>query len=151
MRRAFTLVELLVVIAVIAILVALLIPAVQAAREAGRRITCANHMKQFALAVANYTSAHDDRLPPMVMAFFGNSGARPLPKGRFECNEWEGRQSPGWRIAVLPFLEEQTLSDQLDFSHGVLPSQIFPRFRTCFRCSSALRHQDTRVRIRNRH
>ena len=107
MRRGFTLVELLVVIAVIAILVALLIPAVQAAREAARRITCANHMKQFALAVANYTSAHDDRLPPVALGFFGTSGARPLPKGRWECDEMAGPQSPGWRIAVLPFLFDE--------------------------------------------
>ena len=57
-RRAFTLVELLVVIVIIAILVALLIPAVQGARGATRRTLCANNLKQVSLAVLEYSSAN---------------------------------------------------------------------------------------------
>ena len=135
-RRAFTLVELLVVIAIIGILVALLFPAVQSAREAARRIECANHMKQFALAVANYAGVHKESLPPVAMTFFGPGGRKPLRRGRFLCDAMSLNQSHGWRVAVLPFLEKQILYDQFDFSQGVITdanvpaiSQVLPVFQ----------------------
>ena len=62
-KRGFTLVELLVVIAIIGILVGLLLPAVQAAREAARRMQCSNSIKQLSLAMLNYESAYK-RFPP---------------------------------------------------------------------------------------
>ena len=98
MRRAFTLVELLVVVAIIALLVALLLPAVQAARSAARRSTCANNFKQVALATLNYASIHDT-LPPMTDTRFPGE------------SEWDYKV--GWRFTVLPFLEEKGLFEAL--------------------------------------
>src|SRR5271156_3421917 len=65
-RRGFTLIELLVVIAIIAVLIALLLPAVQSAREAARRIQCTNNMKQLGLALHNYISATNVAPPGIV-------------------------------------------------------------------------------------
>ena len=65
----FTLVELLVVIAIIGILIALLLPAVQAAREAARRSQCSSQMRQFGLAVHNFTSTYQEKLPPLQVGW----------------------------------------------------------------------------------
>ena len=98
---AFTLVELLVVIAIIGILVSLLLPAVQAARESARRISCANNLKQIALALLSH---HD--------TFKG------LPQGLYSADEDAGAGIPkedglGWATRLLPYIEEQAVNDQL--------------------------------------
>ncbi len=102
---AFTLVELLVVIAMIAILIALLLPAVQAAREAAReaarRIQCANHVKQIALAFHNYVDSNQ-RFPP---------GATPGP---FGGPIWGGPFNSWW-VTILPFVEQSAIYEQIDF------------------------------------
>ncbi|MDR2706001.1 MAG: DUF1559 domain-containing protein [Planctomycetaceae bacterium] len=95
----FTLVELLVVIAIIGVLIALLLPAVQAAREAARRMTCSNHMKQSALACHNYHDTYD-----------------AFPAGGYV---WQTdpntsiRLGQNWCISILPFIEQNTLYQDL--------------------------------------
>ncbi len=110
-QSAFTLVELLVVIAIIGILVALLLPAVQAAREAARRTSCKNAMKQTALAMINVESAIGGlpNFSPMLETGFDLAPHQPaatLAMG-------PGAQR-SWVIPTLPYMEEQALADQID-------------------------------------
>lgn len=92
-KRGFTLVELLVVIAIIGILVALLLPAVQAAREAARRTSCINNMRQLGIALLNYESSNN-RLPPGNS--FREKAADPLPAPRYTPHV----------VFLMQFLEE---------------------------------------------
>src|SRR4051812_24244738 len=108
-RKAFTLVELLVVIAIIGVLVALLLPAVQAAREAARRMQCSNALKQIGLGLQNY---HDtfQSLPYGARARFVNiSSSNPVGANGASQN-W----GPSWYVAILPFCEQKPLSDLLE-------------------------------------
>ena len=122
--RGFTLVELLVVIAIIGILVALLLPAIQAAREAARRMSCGNNLKQHGVAMHNF---HDVRqeFPP----------ARPGPDSttsrevlNAQVGDPAGERASGGRgyeksgasgfVLMLPFLESQALYDEYDIARG---------------------------------
>ena len=119
--NAFTLVELLVVIAIIGILVALLLPAVQAAREAARRIQCTNQLKQLGLAALNYEQA-SGILPPS-----GLFDVRPITGSKEKlANVWGGQQL-SWVVLLLPWLEEQPLADRFDLSLSVSRQQTDPQ------------------------
>ena len=106
-RSGFTLVELLVVIAIIGILIALLLPAVQAAREAARRIQCVNNEKQFGLAMHNYLSA-TGTLPP------GSRWARDAAG-----NDLDAVMGFSLHAFLLPYLEQGGIFDNLNFSTTV--------------------------------
>ena len=102
----FTLVELLVVIAIIGILVTLLLPAVQSAREAARRIQCLNNLKQMGLAVHNYTSTH---------------GVLPIGStGPSTGSRADGERLHGLFSHMLPFLEETAVHDDLNLTGDML-------------------------------
>ncbi|MCG6155330.1 DUF1559 domain-containing protein [Rubinisphaera margarita] len=109
-RRGFTLIELLVVIAIIAILVALLLPAVQQAREAARRSSCKNNLKQLGLALHNYHDTHSVFPPGQIRGFFD------VPNS---TTDQEFGNGFSWGAMLLPFMEQGPTYDQLDFSLGV--------------------------------
>jgi prepilin-type N-terminal cleavage/methylation domain-containing protein len=120
--RGFTLVELLVVIAIIGILVALLLPAVQAAREAARRMSCGNNSKQIGLALHNYNDVHK-KFPPE--AIYGNGYLAGAPGA-----SKEGPYHYTWLFMILPFMEQTPLYDLTNKSMpiwigpGGVPQQV---------------------------
>ena len=106
--RAFTLIELLVVIAIIGVLVGLLLPAVQQAREAARRTSCSNNLKQLGISILNYENVQ---------------GAFPPGSQSHASTGWTW--GFGWAVSILPFCEQATLYDKLD-KEGTKSRHIYP-------------------------
>jgi len=104
-RAGFTLVELLVVITVVALLMSILLPAIQSAREAARRIQCANNLKQLGLALSTYETAYSAYPPSMVLSGVGNSP------------QWVG----GWGVnaRILQFLEQRAVFNSINWDLGL--------------------------------
>jgi prepilin-type N-terminal cleavage/methylation domain-containing protein/prepilin-type processing-associated H-X9-DG protein len=111
--KGFTLIELLVVIAIIAVLIALLLPAVQQAREAARRIHCKNNLKQIGLALHNYHETHQV-FPPAYLVQPNVDAVMGVPNGN-------GDNGPGWTMLMLllPQLEQANLYNSFNIN---LPS-----------------------------
>ncbi|MCA9193220.1 MAG: DUF1559 domain-containing protein [Planctomycetales bacterium] len=139
----FTLVELLVVIAIIGILVGLLLPAVQAAREAARRMQCSNNLKQLGLGALNYESAHK-KFPP------NHIWPRPVvnlnPNGN-GVPDVANIEAWGWHVLLMPFIEQTNLYQQLnvsqmslaDYLASITPAQrkvMLEQEISVFRCPS---------------
>ncbi len=111
-RGAFTLIELLVVIGIIGVLVGLLLPAVQAAREAARRMQCSNNVKQIGLAMHNYESTF--KMLPSAGSTGGDTAGTFASVTAFSV-----------QARILPYLEQGGLSDQIDFGDPVLQFSPF--------------------------
>ncbi len=125
----FTLVELLVVIAIIGVLVALLLPAVQAAREAARRMSCANNLKNIALGVQNYENTRKQlpvSTPPYdqgacegdEIANYDTGAVDYIADNQCARLNAVGGSGKGWITELLPFLEQQALHDQFQSLGG---------------------------------
>ncbi|QDU73747.1 Type II secretion system protein G precursor [Bremerella volcania] len=118
-QRAFTLVELLVVIAIIGVLIALLLPAVQQAREAARRMQCSNNLKQIGLALHMHHDTYSELVPGIVSGDWGNGGSVHNKDG------WL------WSAMILPYMEQQSLYDLAGIGQGAWPDDTAQTLAAC--------------------
>lgn len=125
--RGFTLIELLVVIAIIGVLVALLLPAVQGAREAARRMSCQNNLKQLALAAQLHHDTH---------GAFPAARYEPVPGA--PADQSCGGEEPSWLVRVLPFIEQQNHAALWDLSEKWYehPVEVREKIADTFLCPS---------------
>jgi prepilin-type N-terminal cleavage/methylation domain-containing protein/prepilin-type processing-associated H-X9-DG protein len=115
-RRAFTLIEVLVVISIVGILVALLLPAIQAARESARRVQCTNNLRQFGLAIHAYSSSYNVIVPGRIWAPGVSGCNQQVVFG--EC------QDSTWFALLLSCLEQRAMYDAYNFNLGA--DGLFP-------------------------
>ncbi len=112
-QRGFTIIELLVVIAVIAILLSMLLPAVQGARAAARRMQCRNNLKQLGLALHNYQSTYRV-FPPSELDSYGDAGCDPnevaVEDNPGRCSDYQS-----WTTLCLPFIDQTAMADSYDY------------------------------------
>jgi prepilin-type N-terminal cleavage/methylation domain-containing protein/prepilin-type processing-associated H-X9-DG protein len=144
-RRGFTLIELLVVIAIIAVLIALLLPAVQSAREAARRIQCTNNLKQLGLAMHNYHSASNS-FPSGIIFNTSVNGCSSPAYG-------EGCQATSWFCLVFPYMEQGNMGNSFNFTVGaegqgspvvqgtMINSTVYQTVVSSMQCPSDEQHQ----------
>ncbi len=119
----FTLVELLVVIAIIGVLISLLLPALNIAREAARKASCQNNLKQLSLAVINYEQNFRVFPPSGVVDWPAARGAPSTRKNgyiEYEPYDPQTKSMYSWIVLVLPFFEQQALHKQFNFNVSVL-------------------------------
>lgn len=147
--QAFTLVELLVVIAIIGVLVGLLLPAVQAAREASRRMTCGNNLKQIGLALQNYHAAFN-QFPAGYVSHPTSDGTGPAT-ANIDPLTWDAGPGWGWAAGLLPQLEQSAVADGIRFDRPLwdpINSQAIASSPSVFLCPSAI-GGDSPFEVRN--
>lgn len=134
-KRGFTLIDLLVLIAIVGILIALLLPAISAAREAGRRASCLNNSHQIALAMQNYASVYNNAFPPSALATKAEGDKKTVGGYSFI-------------VKVLPYMEYSTLykslpkeADRVDTSNDAVATAMKTQLRE-FVCPSGPRGQN---------
>ncbi|WP_160311475.1 DUF1559 family PulG-like putative transporter [Rhodopirellula islandica] len=133
-KHAFTLVELLVVISIIGVLVAITVPAVQSAREAMRRSSCQNNLRQLALGLHNYQTAFKSLPPPVVMTreihlvpVCGSATILPAANIWHEAAQGDGHHGTSWILALLPHVELASAYEKWDFSTSVVGNESVAR------------------------
>ena len=129
-RKAFTLVELLVVITIIAMLIALLLPSIQSAREAARNVNCQNNLKQLGLAALNYERTHGGLPPASIFPPYLTNSSSSSTTSTSSASSLSDSDRVGWVWLVLPYLEQSNLSDQYHFDRVWFDPSLQPLVTT---------------------